>query len=559
MFTDFNHYFSNEEIDQVTSAWVDAYPTLITRQAIGLSYEKRNIWLLTITNQGTGVDCEKPAVWIDANIHATEVAGTTAALRLAFALLNGYGVDEQATRLLDHSVYYIVPRINPDGARLALSDHPKYIRSGVRAYPYTERDDGLHEEDIDGDGRILQMRIPDPNGDWKVSSLDSRLMEKRLPHEQGGVYYRLLPEGRLEDYDGYLIKSARPEQGLDFNRNFPFEWRPEAEQEGAGPYPGSETETKALLDFIEQHRNINLAITFHTYSRVILRPYSTKSDENFEVNDLWVYQRIGELGTLTSGYRAVSTFHDFKYHPKEITTGGFDDWIFDHLGAFAFTIELWDLPDEAGIKDRKFIEWYLDHPHEQDLQILNWLDNNVGPTGYIPWYTFQHPQLGKIELGGWNSMFTWRNPPQDFIAAEVEKLLPFCLSLGDILPHLTIHTLAVTPLGHGGYAINLVIENTGYLPTYTSLQSKKRKATRPIRIELDIPAGGNLVTGKSKVELGYLEGRSNKLEVASVWESSYTDNRARIQWVLQASAGAQLTINILSDRAGAIHTKLQLP
>jgi len=556
---DFNHYFSNEEIDQITSAWVDAYPTLITRQVIGQSYEKRNIWLLTITNQATGADNEKPAVWIDANIHATEVTGTTAALRLAYALLDGYGVNAQTTRLLDQAVYYIIPRINPDGARLALSDRPKYIRSGVRSYPYTERDEGLHEEDIDGDGRILQMRIPDPNGDWKVSSLDSRLMEKRPPNEQGDFYYRLLPEGRLEEYDGYLIKSARPEQGLDFNRNFPFEWRPEAEQEGAGYYPGSESETKALLDFIVQHRNINLAITFHTYSRVILRPYSTKSDENFEVNDLWVYQRIGEIGTQTSGYRSVSTFHDFKYHPKEITTGGFDDWLFDHLGAFTFTIELWDLPDEAGIKGRKFIEWYREHPHEQDLQILNWLDENVGLEGYIPWYPFKHPQLGSIELGGWNSMFTWTNPPPELAAAEVEKVLPFCLALGDLLPHLSIHALTITPLGQGDYAINLVIENTGYLSTYTSQQGKKRQAARPVRIELEIPPEANLVTGKSKVELGHLEGRSNKFEVASVWESSYTDNRARTQWVIHAPAGTQFAINVLSDRAGALHTKVYLP
>ena len=109
------------------------------------SYEKRPIWLLTLTNQATGPDTEKPAVWIDANIHATEITGTTTALHLAHTLLEGYGKDERITRLLDQGVYYIVPRLNPDGAALALADKPRYIRSGVRPYPWQDKEDGLHE------------------------------------------------------------------------------------------------------------------------------------------------------------------------------------------------------------------------------------------------------------------------------------------------------------------------------------------------------------------------------------------------------------------------------
>ena len=123
---------------------------------------------------------------------------------------------------------------------MALAANPRYVRSGTRPYPYSEPLAGLHEEDIDGDGRILQMRIRDPHGDWKISSLDNRLMEKRGPDEHEGEFFRLLPEGRLEEFDGVEIKLAKPLQGLDFNRNFPFEWQPESTQAGAGPFPASE-------------------------------------------------------------------------------------------------------------------------------------------------------------------------------------------------------------------------------------------------------------------------------------------------------------------------------
>lgn len=555
---DYNRYFDNQDLESQLKEWAANYPTLLELEQIGESYEKRPIWLLCLTNKGSGPDQDKPAVWIDGNIHATEIAGTTTALYIASQLLNGFGKDERITRLLDSSAFYILPRMNPDGAAKALAANPHYIRSGVRSYPWEEKDEGLHSQDIDGDGRILQMRITDPSGDWKISSLDPRLMEKRQPDEHGGTYYRLLPEGLLEDYDGYLIRMARPPEGLDFNRNFAFEWRPEGEQEGAGPYPASESEIKAVSDFIASHPNINAAITFHTFGGVILRPYSTKPDDQMETEDLWIFKKMGEIGTKLTGYRCVSTYHDFKFHPKEVTTGAFDDWMYDHFGSYSFTIELWDLATQAGIKDRKIIEWYRDHPHEEDVQILKWADENIGDKAYVNWYPFVHPQLGKIELGGWYNMYTWRNPPHKMMEGEAARNYPFVLALADMLPHLSIHAIEVTPLGNRDYRLNLVVENTGFLPSYTSSQGKKRPVIRPVRAELDLPDGVSLVNGKKRVELGHLEGRSNKMDVAFIWGSSPTDNRTRAEWVLHGPAGCTVTIHVKSERAGSLHRTVKL-
>jgi len=378
----FNRYFTNEELQLQLQEWVKAYPTLMAWSEIGLSHQGQPVWLVTLTNQATGPDRLKPAVWLDANIHATELAGTVTVLHVVHALLTGYGQDRQISRLLDTSTFYAVPRVNPDGAALAMAERPRYIRSGVRPYPWEEKLSGLHMQDVDEDGRILQMRIPDPYGDWKPSSLDSRLMEKRRPDEHDGTFYRLLPEGLIEDFDGYTIQVASPLEGLDFNRNFPFEWRPEAEQLGAGPYPASEPEIKALVDFIAKHPNINVALTYHTHGGVILRSYSTKPDEEMDTDDLRVYQKLGDRGSQLTGYPCVSIYHDFRYHPKEVITGAFDDWLYDHFGVFAFTVELWDLPGQAGIPERKIIEWFRDHPHEDDYKILQWLDQQVGPEAY---------------------------------------------------------------------------------------------------------------------------------------------------------------------------------
>jgi murein tripeptide amidase MpaA len=556
---DFKRYFQNEEVESLLKEWAERYPALVTLNSIGESYEKRPIWLATLTNKETGPDLEKPAIWVDANIHATEIAGTTTALYIIHNLLDNYGSEPRITRLLNECTFYVLPRLNPDGAALAMAKNPVFVRSGVRAYPWEQKDEGLHEQDIDGDGRILQMRILDPSGDWKISSLEPRLMEKRSPDEHGGIYYRLLSEGMIEKYDGYLIREARPLQGLDFNRNFPFEWRTDGEQHGAGPYPASEAEIRALVNFVTTHLNINVAITYHTFSKVILRPYSTKPDDEMETEDLWTYKRIGARGSELTGYRNVSVYHDFKYHPKEVTTGAFDDWMYDHFGVFAFTIELWDLPTAAGVKDRKFIEWWREHPHEEDVQILKWAEEHAGDGAYIDWYPYEHPQLGHIELGGWDTRYTWRNPPPDIMEQEAAGQFPFILALADMIPHLTIHTLEVNRLEANNYYINLVVENLGFLAVFTSQQGKKRKAIRPVRAEIDLPQGAELVSGKQRVELGHLHGRSRDLSVTAYGASDPTENRARAEWVIQASPGTKFTLNVLSERAGTIRREIVLP
>ncbi len=556
---DFDRYFDNDEVESVLSGWTLTHPNLAKVSELGRSHENRAIYLLTLTNQETGRDEDKPAIWIDSNIHATEVAGTTVALHMAHSLLSGYGSDARCRRLLDNVAFYIVPRLNPDGAALALSENPKYVRSGTRPYPFAERLAGLHEEDVDGDGRILQMRVPDPHGDWKVSSLDARLMEKRGADEHGGTYYRLLPEGRLEEFDGVEIKLAKPLQGLDFNRNFPFEWQPESSQAGAGPFPASEVEIRAAVDFISRHNNINAAITYHTHSGVILRPYSTKPDEEMETDDVWVFELMGERGKELTGYPCVSVFHGFRYHPKKVTTGGFDDWVYDHLGMFVFTVELWDLPGRAGIKDRDFIGWFRKHPHEEDLKILRWLEENGDEPPLVDWYRYEHPQLGPVEIGGYDQMYTWINPPRSLVGEEAERNTTFALSLADMLPKLTVHTLALERLtDEGDYRLRLVVENSGFLPTYTSAQGRKRSAARKVRVELALPESVRLTSGKAKTELGHLEGRSGKFSVSTMYAASPTDNRAWTEWVLRGPPGAEIQVQVRSDRAGTLYESVVL-
>src|SRR5512136_1236938 len=406
----FDHYYRYDELVRFLRRLSKAFPNLVRLESIGVSHEGRAVCLVTVTNFKTGPDTDKPAVWVDGNIHATEVSASSACLYFLHTLTGQYGQDADITRCLDTRVFYVCPRVNPDGVEWALADKPKYIRSSTRPYPYHEEPlDGLFEEDVDGDGRILTMRIPDPNGTWKPHPDDPRLMIRRDPAEAGGMYYRLLTEGCLKDYDGVTIQTRTPKEGLDLNRNFAAGWRPENDQPGAGPFPASEPETRNLVEFIVKHPNITSAISFHTSGGLLLRPYDDRADDELPTEDLWTFQKIGEKGTSLTGYPNISIFHDFKYHPKKITTGGFDTWIYEHRGAFAWTVEIWSPLRQAGIEKYKYIDWFREHPVEDDLKLIKWNDEKLGGRGYVDWYPFDHPQLGRVELGGWDFMWAWSN------------------------------------------------------------------------------------------------------------------------------------------------------
>ena len=558
----FDTYYRYAELTAILQELASEHPELLRLETIGHSHEGRDIYVASITHFATGSDRDKPALWVDGNIHATEVAGSMACLHLIHTLVTGYGTDADITRCLDSRVFYVCPRLNPDGAEWALADVPRLIRSSTRPYPHDEEPiGGLRREDIDGDGRVLTMRIRDPNGPWKMSDRDPRLPVRRDPAETGGEYFRLLPEGLLEHYDGSLIKLQSRKEQLDLNRNFPAGWRQEHEQYGAGPFPASEPEVHAVVAFVAAHPNITGAVAFHTYSGVLLRPYSHQADDTLPADDLWTYQKIGARGTELTGYPNISVFHDFRYHPKEVITGSFDDWMYDHGGVFAWTVEIWSPQRQAGIGDYKFIEWYREHPVEDDLKLLKWNDDVLGGKGFVPWYPFRHPQLGEVELGGWDTLYTWSNPPHALLEKEIERFPRWLIWHLLISPRLEVYEVRATALGGDTWRVRLILHNTGWLPSYVTKRALNNKVTRGVVCEIELPPGATLVTGTAREELGQLEGRAYKPVTPSSWAGwggDVTDDRVKAEWVVHAPAGGVVNLRASHQRAGTVKTQVDL-
>lgn len=557
----FDRYYRYDELIDLLHAWAAAHPGLMRLDSIGKSHEGRDIWLVTLTRFADGVDRDKPGFWVDGNLHAPELAGSSACLYLIHTLLNSYGSAPDITRCLDTRVFYICPRINPDGAEWALADTPRIIRSSTRPYPYDEAPlSGLAREDMDGDGRILSMRIPDPDGAWKVSDQDRRLLVPREPAESGGQYYRLLPEGRLEDYDGHLIHLQPVKEGLDLNRNFPAGWRNESQQKGAGPYPASEPEVRAAVQFISDHPNICGGVAFHTYSGVLLRPLSYRDDNELPPEDLWTYRKLGDKGTALTGYPAAAAYHEFRYHPKEIITGALDDWLYEELGVIAWTVEIWSPQREAGIDNYRYIDWYRDHPVADDLKLLEWNDDVLEGKGFVDWYPYEHPQLGRVELGGWDPLFSFWNPPPRLLEQELARFPGWLVWHALLSPELSME-VSCHSLSQDAHLVTAVVTNRGWLPTYITKQALDKKLVRGTVCEIDLPDGATLLQGQRRVELGQLAGRAHKPASMFGWAGTVadpTDHRAKAEWLVQAKPGTNINVTARHPRAGRVQREIAL-
>ena len=556
----FDTYYRYEELTRILKAYVQEVPRFVRLESIGRSYEGRDIWVASVSNFETGDPEHKPAFWVDGNIHASELSPSSTCLYLIQRLVTAYGSDADVTRCMDTRVFYVCPRVNPDGAELALADKPKLIRSSTRPYPYDEEPiGGLVREDMDGDGRLLQMRIQDPTGPWKSHPDEPRLLVRREPTETGGQYYRLLPEGRIDDFDGALIRVQPNKEGLDLNRNFPVNWRQEYEQQGSGPYPTSEPEIHAVAQFIASHPNITGGVAFHTWSGVMLRPYGDQKDEALPAEDLWTYEKIGKKGTDITGYPAISVFHDFRYHPRKVITGTFNDWLYDQLGAFGWVVEIWSPQTQAGIEEFDPIDWYREHPAEDDLKMLQWSDEVLGGKGYVNWYPYEHPQLGEIELGGWDYLYAFRNPPPEFLEKEIAPLVDWLIWHLLISPRLELYEVSAKPLGENTYHVRLVLHNTGWLPSYVTKKAMDKKLVRGVVCEIELPDAASLETGEPREELGQLEGRAYKPSAPGGFNpADPTDERAKVEWVVHAPEGGVVKLTARHERAGTLAVEVEL-
>ncbi len=559
---EFNQYYTYDRLTDYLKQYAEHYPEFCSLEAIGKSHEGRNVWAMTVTNQATGPAEHKPAMYVDGNIHAGEVTGSMACLYLIDFLVGNYDSDQRVKKLLDTRSFYIIPRINPDGAELYLTT-PTMLRSSVRPYPDWRQDEdppGLQPEDVDGDGQILQMRVrDDARGAWKADPEDDRLMLQRKPWDLEGPFYHLFTEGVLRDEQGELQSAAlwpfnvaSTKYGLDLNRNFPAGYSPLTP--GSGPFPLSEPETRNQVEFISKHKNIGGVLLYHTTGGVLFRPHSTMPDKDFPGNDAQMYEVIGKMGTDVTGYPVVCCYGD-------IWSGVLDDWCYEQLGIFAFTPELWDLVGRAApeLKSKQMQRMTPEERNQLDKAILRWSDRELGGRGFVRWHKYEHPQLGEVEIGGYRMKEFRQNPPRHLLEAECHKINQFAMNYALALPEVAIDEVAVQRVAPGVYDISAVVSNHSYLPTHISQMALKHKAVRPDAVRLELASGMALVNCEAKQEIGHLAGYAAVQNVRWGGGSPAQGSR-RVHWTvkIENEAERRVKLRLISQRGGTVVREVEL-
>jgi murein tripeptide amidase MpaA len=540
----------------IWQALSDEYPVLSKLYSIGKSIQGRELWLLELTNRETGEPDSKPGYYIDSVTHPEEVSGAMVATYIAWYFLSEYGTDNMVTQLIDSQTVYILPLVNPDGYEICMDGLYFEWHGNVRYLPGMEQKGaGLHYRDLNGDHLITRMRFKDLKGEWKISEKDSRLMLPREPYEYGVDYYRVLPEGIIEDYDGVQFDIPQPKDG-NTNRNYPSSWAPEAIQYGAGAYPMSEPEVKAVVEFILAHPNIAGSVNFHTNAGVILPPF--KGIENsMSYSDFQLFMRLGKVGTEETGYRLLLSEEEFsgKMHkPRRGTSTGF---LYNQQGILSFVVELWDIYKEAGI-DSSPSSGPRELSEEDGLKLLKWNDEMLEGKSFLEWTPYEHPQLGEVEIGGWQTLFMFRNPPASRLREMCHKNMGFTLKHALSAPIIKITNVKTTNINGNIYKVEGSVENLGFLNTNVTEQALAMKTVEPVKLTIKCDYGAKLVSPKPTQELGQLSGwseRKHEYNRFSRWGSP----ARKAEWIIQKTGEeAEIRLTASTTKAGRDTKKIIL-
>ncbi|MCC6158143.1 MAG: zinc carboxypeptidase [Deltaproteobacteria bacterium] len=268
-----NGYDAYHDYDESTAeieALHDLAPDITRVFSIGVTHEGRELWALVISDNPDLNEADEPAFVLVAQHHAREILTVEVALGAARRIVEGYGVDERLTALVDSREIIIIPTINPDGA-LFDQISPSFLL-------------------------------------WR---------KNRRPSNAPSFCW-----------------------GVDLNRNYSMGWGgPGASAVPCmltwhGPSAFSEPETAALRDLITARDDVGTLITLHTYSELILWPWSHQSEP---IDDPVASESFETLANTFAGFNGYTPQRGAELY---LASGDTIDWAWGTLGIFAFTFEL---------------------------------------------------------------------------------------------------------------------------------------------------------------------------------------------------------------------------
>jgi len=551
----FDRYHGYQEVKGILDRLAAAYPGLARVSSMGKDFKGYDIWVIEITNQKTGPASEKPAFYADGNIDADEPSSTEVVLYTAHRVLMRYGRDPDVTRLLDTTALYLAPIVNPYMADLYVSTPMTGIVSSINARPRDDDGDGRFDEDppddVNGDGRIVQMRVADPRGQFKRHPGDPRLMVRRGPDEPGE--WAVHSEGIDNDGDGAFNEDWIG--GVDLNRNFPFDWQPEWIQEGSGAYPLSEPESRAIVEFIVAHPNIGFVINGHSGpdDGLLYRPYGSRPDSAIPRADFQVMGAFAQkFASISGGLRMLPPYGaeaERRFGPgRQVYGRGFLlEWAYEMAGAYSFVPENGMIPGDADGNGRV-----------TDEELIRVSDGEFAGSLFAPWTPFDHPTLGRVEIGGFVKFTKPNPPPGKYLERLVGVYGEMYLYWAATLPRLAFREAAASPEGDL-FKVRATVENQGLLPTHVTAKAVENGYAAPVVVTLAAGPGVEVVMGAPRAVLGHLSGAGfDYRQALSSGQAAESAPSRDVSWMVRGPAGGWVEIVATAAKSGTIRTRVTL-
>lgn len=537
-------------------------PNLVRVRELARSREGREVWMVEV---GAGADEDRtvrPALLAVAGIEGNDLVGSFTVVAWIERLQRQYRDDPNTAELLKTTTIYVVPCLNPDAAERYFAE-PR-IESEGNGTPHDDDHDGLIDEDgcddLNGDGLITLMRVEDKEGQYTLDPNESRLMLKADPLKGETPTWRLLPEGIDDDHDKRWNEDGPG--GTNFNRNFPYGYKYFASDSGL--HPVSEDETRALADFVVGHPNIGIVLTYGAADNLRQTPESAASPGRSKPMEAISDEDIGYYETFGKIYRAKLGLGKDMEGASE--PGTFSDWMYFHRGRLSLAVRPWDaaaaIESEKPQKDEDSKEKPAEDPNDPNAseaekkpaqdesddergkaerEELAWFDEHA-PDAFVAWQAIEHPDFPgrRVEVGGYRP-FAQANPPVALLPELAEKHGSFLTELAGRLPRIGIAKIECHRLADSIYQIEILVTNTGFLPTVLS-HGETSQQVLPTRVTLDLEPECFLAGAKTTF-------------LPTIAGSGGT---AKVQYTVRAPDRNQIQFEVISALGGRVKGTIEL-
>jgi hypothetical protein len=481
-----NGYLNYQNLTKNLKA-LDAKSNYCTVKSIGKSSGGKEIWLVTLSES----TAPKPALLITAGLDGKSRTGTQIALKMIENLLNS----DKLSKILEEKTIYFVPSVNPDAIDAAVANI-KMEKRGNDTETDDDRDGRIGEdpfEDLNKDGLITQIRVEDITGSYIESPEDSRVLIKADPVKNQVGKYILISEGIDNDKDGMFNEDFS--EGVNIDKNFTYDYP--VFEKGAGVYVASESETRALLDFLYLNQNIYGVLTFGMHNNLSETPKYDSKLTGSRIIKGWLEKDIKVAEQVSKLYTQKAAIKDGPKMP--MTKGNFAQTAYFHAGRFSFSTPGWWIPKVEVKKDS--LDSKLEKPKDKEevnseVSFLKWADSQNIKSVFVNWSVIKHPDFPnqKVEVGGFVP-YILNNPPVNFLEEAAAKHVFFVEELLAAMPKIEINVPEVKKVNENLYRVTIKIANKGLLPTYTEIGDKIRFVSK-MKTEILLQKNQSMVSGR---------------------------------------------------------------